>query len=411
MRVLIAPGAFAPWLSAGSAATLMADTWTSVAGWDEITCCPLSDGGAGFLDVVEQALLADGLDPQVLPVQTVGPDGAPLLAHALLARPDGVPTVWLEAAQVVGLHLVTEAERDPAGTSSAPVADLLQAAVDAGARRVVLAVGGVLAHDAGRGMLERLLSDGDDSRDHLADDSTHASADDSGDRATGFLRPHPSHPLADVDLLVAWDWDVTLLGLSGASAQFATDKGATPEQAQQLEADIGVFVDAVRQALPEPTDLLSGRPVRRDKVPAAGAGGGLVYGMEVLGAATGARVRSVSAAVHVAELWHLAQRARGAGVLVTGEAVLDWQSVAHTEVATAAAIGLAAGVPTVAVCARSELGRRETMALGLSGVHPLAPDRRRLGEIAPSTPAGTDAFRAALEHRVTRVARTWSPRA
>ena len=145
MRVLIAPDKFAGTLSAVEAAAAIAAGWSGQAPSDELALVPLSDGGPGFVDVL-YAALGGSLRLSTVP----GPLGEPTPATWLLA--DGV--AYIEAAQACGLALSPAAERRPLDASTHGVGVLLRAALDAGASRVVVGVGGTASTDGGAGLVE-----------------------------------------------------------------------------------------------------------------------------------------------------------------------------------------------------------------------------------------------------------------
>ena len=147
--------------------------------------------------------------------------------------------------------------------------------------------------------------------------------------------------------------------------------GATPEAAQQLEGALGRLTEVAQRTLPPATDLLTGAARRLDREPGAGAAGGLGYGLLLLGGHVRSGVDAVLQAVGFDD------RLGAADLLVTGEAVLDWQSLRGTVVAGVAQAALAVAVPTVVLAGQAHVGRRETMALGISGTYAVAerPDR------------------------------------
>ena len=169
-----------------------------------------------------------------------------------------------------------------------------------------------------------------------------------------------------VELVVAADVDLTLLGFHGASASAAADMGATPEGAQQLEGALGRLTEVAQRTLPPARDLLTGAARRLDREPGAGAAGGLGYGLLLLGGHVRSGVDAVLQAVGFDD------RLGAADLLVTGEAVLDWQSLRGTVVAGVAQAALAVAVPTVVLAGQAHVGRRETMALGISGSYAVA---------------------------------------
>ena len=392
MRVLIAPDGFGGTLTAGQAADAMAAGWSRGAPQDDVTTLPMSDGGPGFCEIVHAALGGD-----LVSVTVEGPLGEPSPAALLVTGGSDGPVVYVESAQAVGLHLVSVGRRDPMRTTSFGVGELIGAAVAAGASRIVIGLGGSSTNDGGAGMLAGLglragvLRSGGGALEALT------AADLAGLAA---LRDR----LGSVDLVAAVDVDVPLLGLHGASAGFAAQKGATAEQAQALERALGNFVHAVGQTL-APGSFQRNAPGLelgevpdarvRARLPGAGAAGGLGFGLAALGA------RLLPGAEVVADAIGLDRRAADADVLVTGEGTVDWQSLHGKVVSAVAARGLANGTPVVVVPGQSQLGRREGAAAGIAGVDPVA-ERPAQVEAALADPAGT------LAARSERVARTWS---
>ena len=147
MRVVLAPAAFAGRLSAVEVAAQMAEGWAAGAPADQVVQCPLGDGGPGFIQVLQAAV---GGEAQ--PVVVRGPLGEPVPATVLVTG----DTAYVEAAQAVGRHLLPADRHDPTRTTSYGVGELVAAAVESGARRVVVGVGGTVTNDGGAGLLAAL---------------------------------------------------------------------------------------------------------------------------------------------------------------------------------------------------------------------------------------------------------------
>ncbi len=385
MRVLIAPDCFTGTLTAGQAAGAMADGWARHAPGDALDLCPLSDGGPGFVDVLAAAL------PGRAELVTVrGPLGEPVPAQVLLVPgPDGDLVAYVESAQACGLHLVPADRRDPGVTTTRGVGELLLAARAAGARKIVVGLGGSGTNDGGAGLLAALLgAAGAPVADRLAG---------GGEALLGTV-PADLAGLADVrrdwagtELVAASDVDVPLLGFHGASAGFAEQKGATPEQAQRLERALGDFAAAACEAAGLPRALP--RPLARE--PGAGAAGGLGFALALLGA------RRVPGAAAVLDAVRLRERVAAADLVVTGEGTFDWQSLRGKVVSAVAALGLEVGTPVVVVAGQVLVGRREALAIGVESAYPVADGPAEVHD-ALADPVGT------LTARAERVARTWS---
>jgi len=397
VRVLVAPDCFTGTLTAAGAAAAVAEGWRRHAPSDELDLCPLSDGGPGFVEV-----LAGGLGGSTLAVEVTGPLGEPAAATVLLAggpapagdaaaaAGDAGLTAYVETAQACGLHLVPPGRRDPGPTTTAGVAGLLEAAREAGARRIVVGLGGSGTNDAGAGLLAALAARAGlpvpaPVHARLTSGGAALAGTSSGDLA---WLPALVERWSGVELVVASDVDVPLLGFHGASAGFAEQKGATPEQAQALERCLGDLAVAALDAL--------GRDRRGTATPGAGAAGGLGFALQLLGA------RRVPGAQAVLDALDVPARMGRCDLVVTGEGRFDWQSLRGKVVAAVAHAGLAAGTPVVVLAGQVDVGRREARSIGVQAAYPVATTDEEVAT-ALADPAGTLAARAA------RVARTWSP--
>ena len=385
MHVILAPDCYTGSLTAQQAAAAMAEGWARTAPHDTLTLVPLSDGGPGFVDV-----LAADLQGEMQAVVTTDALGREVPATILLVDGAAERTAYVESAQAAGLHLLAPDERDPTRTTTFGVGTLVLAALDAGARRVVVGLGGSGTNDAGAGLLAALGVGGPArlARGGLALEA--ATVED----VAGLDRARDR--LAGVDLVIASDVDSPLLGLKGASAVFAPQKGASEEDAQRLENALGHFASLVSRVRPPARDLLTGNLLRPEREPGAGAAGGLGYALHLLGARRVSGVEAVLDAVGFGDLL------AGADLVVTGEGSFDWQSLQGKVVVGVAEAAARVGIPAIAIPGQSMVGRRESMAAGLSAVYAVAdgPD-----EVAASLadPSGQ------LAARTARVARTWSP--
>lgn len=386
MHVLIAPDCFTGTLTATQAAEAIAAGWRRKAPDDLLTLVPLSDGGPGFIDVLTTSRPGDSLV-----VTVTGPHGRSVPAALHVTRDEGGRrTAWVESAQAIGLHLLDATERDPGTTTTWGLGELLAAALDQEVDRIVVGLGGSGTNDAGAGMLAAL---GAGPREVLGGGGAGLIATREGDLA-GLAATRER--LAGVELVAATDVGSPLLGLQGASAVFSEQKGADPEQSQVLEGALGHFADQVRRVLPPGTDLLTGRERRLDREPGAGAAGGVGYALLLLGARRTSGVETVLDAVDLDRL------VAAADVVVTGEGRLDWQSLQGKVVAGVAELAAAHATPAVAIAGQVLIGRREAMALGLSGSYAVA-DKHGDVDGAMADPVRT------LSDRAARVATTWSP--
>lgn len=289
MKVVIAPDSFKGGPRATQVAGALAAGWREARGADEVVEVPLADGGEGTLDAMDAAVR----DARRHTVEAVtGPDGRPVDAEYLLL-PDG--TAVVELASSSGLPLM--GHPDPLGATTRGMGEVMRAALEAGARRLLVGLGGSSSTDGAAGALSalglRLLDDyGEAVPDGGAGLARLARVEDDG-----LLDPPPD----GVDVLT--DVDNPLLGPQGAPAVFGPQKGASPEQVDQLD-----------QALTRYAEVLGGAP----DAPGAGAAGGTAYGLATV---WGARLELGSTAISRAA--GLADTLRGASLVVTGEGEFD----------------------------------------------------------------------------------------
>ncbi|QGN47595.1 glycerate kinase [Micromonospora sp. WMMC415] len=377
MRVLLCPDKFAGTLSAPDVAAAVADGWHEVAGGDELLVRPLADGGPGFLDV-----LADALDARRVPVPTVDPLGRPA-AGEILVTADG--TAYVESAQACGLHLLTPAERDPKATTSYGLGLLVAAAVEHGARQVVIGLGGSATNDAGAGMLTALgVTPLDDAGRALP----------YGGAALAAVAALDGVPrLRDARLVAATDVDNPLLGLHGASNVFGPQKGADKADVLLLDAALERFAAVLERDLP-------GCPAGLGALPGGGAAGGLGAAVLALGGRCESGIGLVTGAVGLDTALDTVD------LVITGEGSFDHQSLRGKVVAGVAGAARDRGVPCVVLAGRVSTGRREAAAAGVTEAYSLVEhfggEERGGVEAAMGRPA------EGLRALGARLARQWS---
>ncbi|MEU9510145.1 glycerate kinase [Micromonospora sp. NPDC048170] len=378
MRVLLCPDKFAGTLPAPEVADAVATGWREVAPGDDLLVRPLSDGGPGFLDV-----LADALGGRRIPVPTVDPLGRPTAGEILLT--DGGATAWLESAQACGLHLLDAGERDPKTTTSYGLGVLVAAAVEAGARTVVIGLGGSGTNDGGAGMLTAL---------GVTPLDVTGQALPYGGAALGAADALDGAPrLRDARLVAATDVDNPLLGLHGASNVFGPQKGADRADVLLLDTALERFAAVLERDLP-------GCPERLGALPGGGAAGGLGAAVLALGGHCESGIGLVTRAIGLDDTLDAVD------LVITGEGSFDHQSLRGKVVAGVAGAARDRGVPCVVVAGQVSTGRREAGAAGVTDAYSLVEhfggDER--GGLAAAMERPAEGLRALG----TRLARQWT---
>jgi glycerate 2-kinase len=328
LRVLVAPDSFGGALDSVAVAAAIARGWSNVRRDDEVVRRPMADGGEGTLAALDDAL---GDEAERRRVATTDPLGRPIDADWLLL--DEGRVAFIEMAAASGLARLTTEERTPDNArlaSTRGTGDVIRAALDAGAERITIGLGGSATTDGGSGLLRalgvRFLGpDGAELPDGGAALAKLQRIDASG------LDPR----LTTVRLTVASDVTNTLVGSRGAAATYGPQKGADPAAVTELDAALAKFGQGIEAA--------TGRLVA--DLPGAGAAGGTTAGL--LGFTTAA-VRP--GAEMVAELIGLAAALEEADLVITGEGRADEQTLHGKAAMGVATLARSRNTPVVLLC-------------------------------------------------------------
>ncbi len=339
MRALIAPDKFKGSLTATQVADAIADG-LHTAGVETVTL-PLADGGDGSVE----AALSAGYHQRETRVR--GADGQELLAVYAL----GQETAVVEVANTCGLSTLPVGVGAPMTSSTYGFGQAILAARHAGARRIVLALGGSASTDGGAGMLAALGVTFLDADGHTVEPD--------GDSLTRIARVDTTAmvDLRDVEIVVAGDVTNPLLGPAGAAAVFGPQKGADVAQITTLEAGLTTLV----RVLPALHDRV---PAALAGEPGAGAAGGLGLACRWLGG------RHTPGADYFLDLLHFDQAVSTCDIVITGEGSMDDQTLNGKLPAVVAT--RSAPRPVYAVVGRNLLTPGQQQRLGLQGIQSLS---------------------------------------
>ena len=293
MKIVIAPDSFKGSASSSEIARWIESGIHSVIPNCETHKIAIGDGGEGTLDAV---LLAGFTAHQC---EVLGPVGNQVSAKFAIKG----DTAFIEMAQASGLSQLPGGQKDALNASSFGTGQLILAALNQGARKIILAVGGTATTDAGAGALQalgaRLLDkDGKDIQPgggHLID-------------CVSIDLEGLDSRIADTNFTLASDVGNPLLGLNGAAHVFSPQKGANPEEVATLEKSLSHFASIVGG------DFAS--------KPGAGAAGGFGFMSYAFLSAT-----ARSGIDLVLELVDFDSHIQGADFIITGEGKFDSQSV------------------------------------------------------------------------------------
>ncbi|NNP70873.1 glycerate kinase [Acinetobacter sp. Ac_5812] len=322
MKVVIAPDSFKDSLSAQEIAQAIALAWQQVFPNAEIIQCPMADGGEGSIEAVLEVCSGQWREQMVQ-----GPLGEPVLAKWGWLATEKIAII--EMAQASGIQLVQPADRDACISSTFGTGELILAALDAGAKEIVLTVGGSATNDAGTGLLTALGATFLDAK-HNPLAAGGIALQNLAKINLDQLDPR----IQQTQFRLAADVTNPLCGTNGASHIFGPQKGASPQQVLELDQALSHFADVTTQLL----------GVDQRNEAGAGAAGGLGFA-----AKTFLKAEFRSGVEVIAELNQLAAKIQGADWVITGEGKFDEQTLNGKTPFGVAKIAQAANIPVIVI--------------------------------------------------------------
>jgi glycerate kinase len=322
MKIVIAPDSFKESLTAMQVATEIEAGFREIFPDAEYLKVPVADGGEGTVQAMIEATGGTRVERAV-----TGPLGEQVQAFYGLAGGEQLAVIEMAAAS--GLELVPPEQRNPLITTSFGTGELIRCALDAGARRFVLGVGGSATNDGGAGMLQalgvRFL------------DAQGAELGPGGGELERLARIDVAQldaRIRDSVFDVACDVSNPLVGPQGASAIFGPQKGASADMVRQLDANLRHYAQVIKRDL--------GHDVA--DYPGAGAGGGIAAAMMVF---LDGRLRPGSEIV--TDAVGLERAVRDADLVITGEGRIDGQSVKGKTPVGVARVAQRLGKPVIGI--------------------------------------------------------------
>lgn len=348
MKIIIAPGAFKNSLSATQAAQAIETGLVRSGLQADWVRLPIADGGNGTLD----AMLAAASNGERISLTVRGPLGRPVPAEYGLI--DDGQTAVIEMALASGMELLLPQELDPMKATTYGTGQLMQDALNRGAKRFIVGMGGSATVDGGAGCLSALGV-------KLLDSNGRPVMQPGG----GVLKRVTAVDVSGIDprwqhcqIQVAVDVENPTLGPNGAAAVFGPQKGASPSQVDMLETGLTHFVEALQQA--------TGVDVRDLK--GGGAAGGFSAGLV---ACLDAEI--VSGIDLVLKYLDFESHLESTDLIVTGEGQMDEQTIAGKGPFGVALRARAKGVPTIALVGGLDVDASVLHDAGLAAVIPVVP--------------------------------------
>lgn len=332
MHILIAPNAFKNALSAEAAAAAILRGLEQSRLPFTAECFPVGDGGDGTGDLLMARLGAEKI---------VTPARDPFNRERDSYFGIVGSTAIIEMANASGLRLLAPHEPAPLHASSVGTGDLIRAALEKGAKHILIGMGGSATVDGGVGILRALGAGFLDADGRELTDLPAALID----LATIDLSGLDSR-LGQVELTVLCDVDNPLLGPQGAATIFGPQKGASPQDVEMLEQALKRFADVVRLQL----------GVALADLPKAGTAGGAAAGLHgVLGA------RLVDGIEYFLNSAGFEAALTRADWVITGEGSLDEQTLKGKGPFGVAKAAKSKGLPVIGIAGR--LPREQSASL------------------------------------------------
>lgn len=353
-RILVAPSGFKESLNAVEVAAAIAAGIRRVIPGVQVTTVPMADGGEGTA-----AALACATGGRVIPQRVTGPVGAAVDSHfAMLGKVDR-PTAVVEMAAAAGLRLVPADLRDPGRTTTRGVGELILAALDAGAERIIVGCGDSGTSDGGAGALRALGArvfgpGGTDLPEGGAALAEAMEIDLSG----------LDSRVVSCSLELALNPYNVLCGPQGVARVFGPQKGASPEQVEVLSTGLDRWAQVLAVATGQPESFLRSGP-------GTGASGGLGAGLAALGARLVPRFELLldSGLAGVDLDAHISR----ADLVVTAEGAIDFQTPRGKVPAEVARRAQAAGVPVLALAGSIGKDATDVHAAGIDAIAGIIP--------------------------------------
>ncbi len=346
-KIVIAPDSFKGNLTSLQVATCLEKGIKRVLPKAKCVKVPMADGGEGTVQS-----LVDAAKGKLVSKRVKGPAGKLVSAkYGWLAKDK---TAVIEMAEASGLPLVKGREKNPLKTTSYGTGQLILDAINKGAKKIIIGIGGSATNDGGVGMAQalgvRFLNANDKEIKELGSGGMLAKV--------ASIDAHAIDPrIAKTKIIVACDVENPLFGKKGASHVFGPQKGATPKMVLQLDENL------------KQLSKLMKRDLKKDvgRMPGAGAAGGLGAGLVAF-----ADAKLESGINIVLQATNLAKYIKGADLVLTGEGRVDFQTAFGKTPSGVAKAAKQHNVPVIAIGGALSDDARQVFDHGIDGIESAA---------------------------------------
>lgn len=350
MYIVIAPDSFKGSLSSAQAADAIESGVKKTFPLARIGKVLIADGGEGTVEAIVK--MAHG---QIMHTMVEGPLGESVNAAWGIIHEGNVITAVIEMAEASGLLITPKEKRNVRLASTYGTGQLIKAAMDKGAKRIIIGIGGSATNDGGAGMASALGARFLDKNGRCLVRGGAALAQLAHIDVTKL-----DARLTATEVYIASDVNNPLCGVRGASAVYGPQKGATPEIVQELDTALLNYANVAKQDL----------KIDVGNIPGSGAAGGLGAGLLLF--TNGKAVPGIELILHTI---HFAELIKGAAFIITGEGYTDAQTAQGKAPVGVAAVAKKQNIPVVCLSGALTVEAKEVLSHGIDAIAalPYAP--------------------------------------
>jgi len=359
LKILVAPDSFKGSLTAMEAAENIKRGIVKADPELDIDLLPMADGGEGTVQS-----LVDATAGEIIEKEVTGPLGESVKAfYGILGAGE---TAVIEMAAASGLPLVPEGKRNPLKTTTYGTGQLIASALEHGVKKIIIGIGGSATNDAGVGMAQALGAEILD-----AEGEEVGFGGGSLEQIAEIDLKNLDSRLKDVEILVACDVDNPLFGKNGAAHVYAPQKGADKEMVEKLDQNLRHFNQVVIKEL------------NRDpnQIPGAGAAGGLGAGLVAF---LDAELKAGVDIIH--EIINFEQKLKGVDLVITGEGMLDGQSIFGKTPVGVSRTAAKKDIPVIAVAGTLGDGVEKVLEHGITSYFSIIDRPAELKDVVERSP-------------------------
>lgn len=287
----------------------------------EVSVFPIADGGEGTVDA-----LAMACDGEYVEITVHDPLSRPIKASYVFSEKRKLAVIEMSAA--AGLPLLSKEERNPMKATTFGVGEMIIDAINRGARRFIVGIGGSATNDGGIGMLSALGYRFLDNDGNLLVNGAEVLS-----KLAKIETDSRHKKLAECDFLVACDVKNPLTGALGCSRVFAPQKGATESDIEKMDSWLEKYADMTASINPE----------ANKNYPGVGAAGGLGFAFSsYLGAKLKPGIELIIDEIGIED------SVKDSDFVITGEGRLDGQSCMGKTPVGVARVAKKYGKPVIA---------------------------------------------------------------